>query len=444
MRKIWSVLLAAVLALSAAGCSETTTDITQQTDKAVVLGDEQFEIYIPLLEGKKVALFSNHTGIVGDKTSDAATVSAADDTGNIHFGVDSTGKEITCGEHILSALTTHGVNVTVAFAPEHGFGGTQDTGATVDNAVDAKTGVPILSLAGDAELAPSPEDMQKFDALVVDIQDVGLRFFTYYLSMYRLMDACAQQGKEVIILDRPNPNGFYIDGPILKDKFKSDVGQLPIPIVHGMTLGELAQMINGEGWLSAGKNACRLTVIPCQNYTHQTKIALIQNPSPNIKDMRAVYLYASTCFFEQTAISVGRGTDSPFEVYGSPYLKEVDGYDYSFTPVSVSGATKPPFMNEKCFGADLRDIPLSEIQENQIHLEYLVSAYQAIRKAAPDQPFWGKPDKEGRYWIDKLTGTDMVRRQIEYGMTAAEIKAGWQTEIRAFAEQRRPYLLYAE
>lgn len=335
--------------------------------------------------------------------------------------------------------------MTAIFSPEHGFRGTEDAGATVDDSVDEKTGVPILSLYGGSDThSPSKESMAQFDVLVVDMQDVGLRYYTYYISMYYLMDACASEGKGVIILDRPNPNGFYVDGPILQEAFKSNVGQLPIPIVYGMTWGELARMINGEGWLTAGKDACDLTVIPCQNYTHQTKTSIIRNPSPNIKDMRAVYLYASTCFFENTAVSVGRGTEFPFEAYGSPYLAGMEGYDFTFTPVSMSGATQPPFMNEACYGVDLRSKPMAEIWQQGIYLDYLVEAYRAVHESAPDVAFWGTPDNQGRYWIDKLIGTDEVRKQIEAGVSAEEIKAGWQDEIEAFKQQRRPYLLYNE
>ncbi len=443
MNKIMLWLLVAISILPMTGCGGSSNGHSD-TENNVVLGNEQFDTYLPLLEGKRVALFSNHTGIVGDVTYGAEASSKDERQDLIHFGLDANGNEISYGEHILDALIRHGANVRAIFSPEHGFRGTEDAGANIDNSVDEKTGIPILSLYANNTHSPSSEDMGKFDALIVDMQDVGLRYYTYYISMYYLMDACASAGKEVIILDRPNPNGFYVDGPILKDAYKSGVGQLPIPVVYGMTWGELAQMINGEGWLTAGKNACNLTVIPCQNYTHQTKTKLIRNPSPNIKDMRAVYLYASTCFFENTAVSVGRGTEFPFEAYGSPYLKGVEGFAFSFTPVSMSGATEPPFMNETCYGVDLRSVSLTEVWENQINLYYLAGAYKAISETAPDVPFWGTPDKEGRYWVDKLVGTDDVRRRIEMGQSAAEIKDSWQEEIEAFKTQRRPYLLYEE
>lgn len=222
------------------------------------------------------------------------------------------------------------------------------------------------------------------------------------------------------------------------------VGQLPIPTVYGMTRGELAGMINGEGWLTAGKNACDLTVIPCKNYTHQTKTALIRNPSLNIKDMRAVYLYASTCYFDNTKVSMGRGTEYPFEVYGSPYLEGVEGFDFTFTPQSMSGALEPPFMDEVCYGEDLRNVPVEAIWEAGINLDYLIRAYKAYATTSPEEDFWGNPNEKGYYWIDLLSGSDQLRTMIEAGETAEAIKASWQDDIAAFKSQRKPYLLYDE
>ena len=411
-----------------------------------VLGDEQFDEYMPLLEGRRVALFSNHTGIVGDRTDgtwDEGAQSGEDPT-LIPFGKDSAGEDITYGQHILDALIERGADVTAIFSPEHGFRGNEDAGESVSDSVDEKTGVPILSLYSNDTVYPSEEDMSCFDVLVVDMQDVGLRYYTYYIGLYHLMDACASHDKEVIILDRPNPNGFYVDGPILKEGYESGVGELPIPVVYGMTWGELAGMINGEGWLKAGKDALKLTVIPCRNYTHRSKTAIIRNPSPNIKDMRAVYLYASTCFFEQTVCSVGRGTDHPFEIYGSPALKDMEGFDFSFTPKSMEGATEPPFKGEACYGRDLRGIPVSDIWEAGVDPGYILEAYEAYKKAMPEGDFFGKPDKKGRYWLDYLSGSDELRKQIMAGKSAQEIKASWQEDIEAFREQRAPYLLYEE
>lgn len=433
--------------------SNTQTDVNSnaQTDEnsgiesfdvqeEVVLGDEQFDEYLPLLEGKRVALFSNHTGIVGDETSDAGDIDA-----DTHFGTDEDGKAINYGEHILDALLENGVNVVAVFSPEHGFRGTADAGATVDDSVDEKTGVPILSLYENEDThSPAKDDMDKFEVLVVDMQDVGLRYYTYYISMYYLMDACASENKDVLILDRPNPNGFYVDGPMLQEKYKSNVGQLPIPVVYGMTWGELADMINGEGWLSSGKNACNLTVIPCKNYSHDMKTSLIRNPSPNIKDMRAVYLYASTCFFENTVMSVGRGTDFPFEAYGSPFLVGASGFDFIFTPQSMAGALEPPFMNETCYGVDLRPLSIEEIWENGVNPEYLISAYNAYKGTSNKEKFWGKSYGKDTYWIDYLSGSKDLRKMIEAGKTAEEIKASWQDDLSEFKELRKAYLLYEE
>ena len=426
----------------------------------IILGDEQGESYLPLLKDKRIALFSNHTGIVGDKIilSDGSLHYGGNDlygkddkSSLIHFGLDSSGKKISYGQHILDYFLSQGVNVSAIFCPEHGFRGTEDAGAHIASSVDEKTGVPILSLYENySTRAPSAESMAKFDTLVVDMQDVGLRYYTYYIALYYLMDACAAEGKSVVIFDRPNPNGFYVDGSILKSGYESGVGRLPIPTVHGMTWGELARMINGEGWLKSGKNACDLTVIPCKNYSHGTHYALIRAPSPNIKDMRSVYLYASTCFFENTIVSVGRGTDYPFEVYGSPYFKGIKGNDFSFTPVSMPGAAKPPFLGEPCFGLDLRSKSIQSIWKEGINLSYLENAWISANGFSSGKNlrehadwFWGKfPD--GRYWIDLLSGSDSLRIQIEEGKSAAEIKKNWLAEIDSFRQLRKNYLLYGE
>ena len=429
------------LLLSFAGLAETDANFKSPSD--VILGDAQFDAYIPLLAGRRVALFSNHSGIVGDMTSGLGDTAGIDES-LIPFGRDAGGNDIAYGEHVLDAMLAHGVNVTAIFSPEHGFRGTAGAGEAVSDSVDTATGVPILSLYDENSHYPSADSMDAFDVLVIDLQDVGLRYYTYYISMYYLMDACAAAGKPVVLLDRPNPNGYYVDGPILREAFMSGVGRLPVPIVHGLTLGELARMINGEGWLEAGKDACDLTVIPCLNYTHADRVPLVRAPSPNLKDMRAVYLYASTCFFENTAVSVGRGTDHPFEIYGSPYLDGNDAFDYSFTPASMPGASEPPFEGVVCFGRQLMEKPLEEIWQAGIDLNYLVDAYNAVHAAHPEVDFFGTPDKQGRYWLDKLCGTDDVRKRIEAGESAEAIKASWQGDIEAFKEQRKPYLLYEE
>ena len=415
----------------------------QNETDTVILGDEQTDTFLPLLKGKRVALFTNQTGIVGDRT-DAERDAITSDDGLTPFGRDRSGREIGYGPHILDALQERGISVEAVFSPEHGFRGTADAGEQVGDSRDGKTGVPVLSLVGPRNGHPTAEDLARFDVLVVDLQDVGLRFYTHHILLYYLMDACAQSGKEVVVLDRPNPNGYYVDGPVLEKEYRSGVGQLPIPVVHGMTLGELAQMINGEGWLASGRDACRLTVIPCRNYSHRTKTSLVLSPSPNLKDMRAVYLYASTCFFENTVISVGRGTTSPFEVIGCPALKGLSSYTFSFTPVSMEGAKNPPYINEACYGRDLRDIPLDSIRDAGIDLTYLIEAFTTVRDAYPNVEFFGKPDGSGRYYLDLLSGSDDLRRQIIAGKSAEEIKASWQDGIAAFLVQRRPYLLYEE
>lgn len=363
----------------------------------VILGAEQTKAYLPILKNKRVALFSNHTGMVGNK-------------------------------HTLDILLENKINVVAVFSPEHGFRGTADAGEHVSNSVDEKTGVPILSLYDGNLGRPSEENIRKFDVLVVDIQDVGLRFYTYYASMVRLMDACAEFNRKMLILDRPNPNGFYVDGPILDMKYKSGVGWLPIPVVHGMTLGEIALMTNGERWLPASR-VCDVTVIPCKNYTHQTRYILPIPPSPNLPNMKSIYLYPSTCYFEATPVSLGRGTDKPFQVYGHPNMK---GYDFTFTPRSISGAKNPPQLDRLCYGVDLSGKSDEEIWEKGIDLSYLIDAYRNLNL---DDHFF-------RPFFELLIGNENVRKMIKAGKSAEEIKESWKVDVERFKEQRKPYLIY--
>lgn len=383
--------LLVVLRLSVLPCEAQTS--------RVIPGDERTDEYFPLLKGRRIALFSNHTGMVGDK-------------------------------HVLDILVESGMNVTAIFSPEHGFRGDADAGEKVSGSVDAKTGVPILSLYNGREKRPSPAAMQKFDVLVVDIQDVGLRFYTYYITLCRLMDACAEHGKQVVLLDRPNPNGHYVDGPLLDMRHKSGVGWLPIPIVHGLTLGELARMVNGERWLPEGRT-CPLTVVPCLNYTHATRYELPIPPSPNLPNMKSVYLYPSTCLFEGTVVSLGRGTELPFQMYGHPDMK---GCTYSFTPRSMSGAKHPPLQDRLCHGVNLSAKPDEEIAREGINLNYVIDAYRNLNIG----------DRFFTSFFELLVGVDYVRTMIEQGATAEEIKARWQGDVEKFKEQRRKYLLYNE
>lgn len=365
----------------------------------VIPGDEQTERYFPLLEGKRIAIFSNHTGMIGDK-------------------------------HLLDLLLENKFNVVAIFSPEHGFRGNADAGEHVSSSTDPQTGVPILSLYDGKLGKPSAASMSKFDLLIVDIQDVGLRFYTYYASMCRLMDACAEHGKQMLILDRPNPNGHYVDGPLLDMRYKSAVGWLPLPVVHGMTLGELALMVNGEGWLPEGRT-CDITVIPCRNYTHQTPYRLPVPPSPNLPNMKAVYLYASLCYFEATPVSLGRGTSLPFQVYGHP---EMTGYNYSFTPRSLPGAKNPPQKDKLCHGVDLSQLSEEELRHKGIDLSYLIDAYRNLNLG----------DRFFTSFFEKLMGVAYVRKMIEDGRSAEEIEATWADDVARFKQQRKPYLLYAE
>jgi len=365
----------------------------------VKTGAESTAEYFPLLGTKKIAILSNQTGMVGK-------------------------------EHLVDLLHRKGFNVVALFSPEHGFRGNADAGEKVSSSVDEKTGIPIRSLYDGKSGKPGETVMNSFDLLIVDLQDVGLRYYTYYATMIRMMDACAEYHKKVLILDRPNPNGFYVDGPILDMKFKSGVGWLPIPIVHGMTLGELALMANGEKWLDKGRT-CDVTVIRCKNYTHQTRYILPIAPSPNLPNMKAVYLYPSTCFFEATPVSLGRGTTLPFQVYGHPNMT---GYTYNFTPRSMPGAKTPPQMDKLCYGKDLSALPNDEIWKNGVDLSYIIDAYKNLNMG----------DHFFRPFFELLVGRDYVRKMILAGKSAAEIKAVWQEDVVKFKKQRAPYLLYAE
>ena len=397
--------------------------LCSQLNAEILPGNNDFDAYMPLIAGKHVAIFTNMSGTLTPYSEEIS---------------DEALPENPSGEHILDALLERGVNVSCVLTPEHGFRGNYDAGAVVSDSTDPKTGVKTISLYGvDAYYALGKAE-KEFDVVLVDIQDIGLRFYTYYVTMMRLINVCAESNKTVIILDRPNPNGYYVDGPLLEERYMSNVGGLRIPVVHGLTLGEMAMMMNGEGWLR-GKRKCDIHVIPCRNYTHSKKFRLNCRPSPNIKSMRAVYLYASLCYFENTLVSVARGTEYPFEVYGSPLLKGERGYEFKFIPRSITGAQNPPFMDQECYGRDLRGLTLEEMQTGKINLSYLIGAYKSIGQ----KNFFGRPTR-GRYWIDLLFGTDRIRRMIEAGKTENEIKSSWQKDINEFKELRKKYLLYDE
>lgn len=409
-------------------------------------------MYLPLLEDRRVAVFSNHSGIVGDRAEGLKYPAGAyacmdgrrgrrlqidDASMTAPFGTpaDST-VAVTYGPHIVDVLLSQGVDVTAIFSPEHGFRGTADAGEKVGGSVDAQTGIPILSLYSAAGPVPSDESMETFDVLVVDIQDVGMRFYTYYITMYHLMEACAAHGKRVVVLDRPNPNGYYVDGPLLDMRYKSGIGIFPIPISHGMTMGELALMMVGEGWL--GSKELDLHVVPCLNYTHGTLYRLLRAPSPNLKDMKSVYLFASCCFFEGTVLSEGRGTQWSFEVYGHPRLNpdpERLGGVFRFTPRSIPGAAKPKLENEECLGRNLRQVPTADILAAGVNPEYIIDAYSA---------FEGEVFFLGGDAFEKRSGQAWVREMIEGGSGAAEISRVWKKDVEEFEALRRPYLLYPD
>lgn len=363
-------------------------------------GAESVNEYLPLLKGKKVAVLTNQTGIIGKS-------------------------------HLVDSLVSLKVNIVAILSPEHGFRGDADAGEHVASSIDEKTGIPIKSLYEGNTGKPSADLMKTIDVMVFDLQDVGVRFYTYLTTMARMMEACAESGVKMIVLDRPNPIGFYVDGPILDMKYKSGVGWLPIPTVHGMTLGELAGMINGEKWLKDGIQ-CDVTVIKCKNYTHSSMYQLPVKPSPNLPDMRSIYLYPSTCYFEATPVSLGRGTTEAFQMYGHPNMK---GYKFSFTPKSIPGAKFPPQLNRECYGVDLRTTPsIEEINKAGINLEYVIDAYNNLNL---DDHFF-------RSFFELLIGQGYVRKMIKEGKSAAEIKAMWAGDVAKFKEQRRPYLLYPE
>lgn len=373
------------------------------------LGDERSDVYLPLLEGNRVALLSNHTGIVGNKED---------------------------GRHILDALLEQKVNVTAIFSPEHGFRGTADAGEHVSSSVDEATGVPILSLYSPGSYRPSAESMDKFDVLVVDIQDVGTRFYTYYITMKRLMEACADAGKKVVILDRPNPNGFFVDGPVLDMSLKSGVGAIPIPVAHGMTLGELALMMNGEHWLQ-DRLDCNLEVVPCEGYTHSMKTPILVAPSPNLKDIQAIYAYPSTCYFEGTIVSLGRGTDVPFKVYGHPDMQDCE---FTFTPRSIPGAKNPPCLDQECKGVDLT---ATDAYVGKVDFTYVIDAY---KKLGCREDFFLRNG-----FFNLLTGQRSIMETIiaDAPTTAAEelaarLAEGWKADVQAFKALRKPYLLYPD
>lgn len=373
--------------------------IQGQPAKVITSGAWQTTLYFPLLKNKSIALVANHTSTIGD-------------------------------QHLADSLLHAGFELKKVFSPEHGFRGKADAGQLVADAIDRVTGLPVISLYGNNK-KPRPEDLEDVDIVIFDIQDVGARFYTYISTMTLVMEACAEKSIPLIVLDRPNPNGFYVDGPVLEKEFASFVGMHPVPIVHGMTVGEYAQMVNGEGWLENGLKS-DLRIIPVASYTHRDFYELPLKPSPNLPNKYAVYLYPSLCLFEGTVVSVGRGTELPFQVIGHPDF--VAG-SYCFTPRSMQGATKPLYMDTPCFGMNLMDYA-SNMKENpaQIHLFWLITFHQQL---SDKTMFFNN-------FFDKLAGNAELRTQIAQGMSEEEIRASWQPGLAKFKEIRKKYLLYED
>lgn len=393
MKSFTTYLLVVCSLLVSVACGKSQSIAAQPQLR---VGAERVEEYVDALRGVRVAVLANHTSMVGQ-------------------------------QHLVDMLCEEGIDLKGIFAPEHGFRGGADAGEHVASGVDEKTGVPIWSLYDGNTHRPSDDVMRQFDVLVVDMQDVGLRFYTYYISMLRMMEASADYGIDVIVLDRPNPNGMYVAGPILDMKYKSGVGALPIPVVHGLTMGEIALMAIGEGWVKE----CKLQIVKCEGYTHQTRYALPISPSPNLPTQHAIYLYPSTCLFEGTVCSLGRGTDMPFEVYGHPDYR---GSEFSFTPRSRAGAKNPPLKDTKCWGVDLRKVDDEQIIERGFNLEYVIDAYKKV----------GQGEKFFNRMFELLVGVDYVREMIIAGKSASEIESQWQAELEQYRELRHRYLLYAE
>lgn len=365
----------------------------------IVVGAEQMDSYIGQLRDRRV-------GVVCNQTSEVSHT------------------------HIVDTLLSQGINIEVIFAPEHGYRGQADAGSKVKNTMDKSSGIFIESLYG-RNLKPSTTSLSKIDVMVFDIQDVGARFYTYISTLQYVMEACADRGIPLIILDRPNPNGHYVDGPVLESKLKSFVGMQPIPVVYGMTMGEYAKMLVGERWIHTS-NDLNLSVIKCANYTHKSSYKLPIAPSPNLKSSQAINLYPSLCLFEGTNVSVGRGTDFPFELYGSPYL-DSKKMKYTFTPQSKLGAKTPPFLNKKCYGESLS----TEKSLNQFSLKYLLKAYQ--NWTLGKDSFFLK-----NKFFDNLAGSDLLRKQILQGMDESQIRKSWQVDIQKFKTIRKKYLLYED
>ncbi|MBA4322238.1 MAG: DUF1343 domain-containing protein [Odoribacter sp.] len=371
---------------------------SMELEKKVRTGAENFAEYFKLVEGKNVAIVANQTSMVGNT-------------------------------HLVDTLLSLGIKVKHIFAPEHGFRHLADAGEAIKNGLDTETGIPVISLYG-KQYKPTPDNLMGVDVVIFDIQDVGTRFYTYISTLHYVLESCAENNVRCMVLDRPNPNGFYFDGNIPDiSSYRSFVCMDPIPIVHGLTVGEYAMMANGEGWLAGGIK-CDLMVIKCRNYTHKTLYEIPVKPSPNLPNQTSIYLYPSLCFFEGTDVSCGRGTAFPFQTFGSPTLPD---RGFSFTPASVPGAANPVHLGKQCFGTDLRNsIENMIVPSPGVNLEWVINAYRE----------YPEKDKFFKKYFDTLAGGPTLREQIIKGMTAEQIRATWKEGLEKYAKMRKGYLLY--
>jgi len=374
-----------------------TTSACSGDKEKPVPGSYRTELYKDILSGKRVGIVANQTSMVGSV-------------------------------HLVDHLLSNEIDIRLIFAPEHGFRNMADAGEKIENGIDIVTNISVISLYG-SHMKPTSADLEGLDIVVFDIQDVGARFYTYISTLHYVLESCAENNVKCLVLDRPNPNGFYIDGNIPDPAYRSFVAMDPVPIVHGMTVGEYALMINGEGWLKSGIK-CDLEVIKCKNYDHKNYYDLPVKPSPNLPDQTSVYLYPSLCFFEGTLISCGRGTDFPFKTFGSPLLPDMG---FSFTPESVPGAKNPPLLGIKCYGTDLRDaIEKKIVPKPEINLDWLIDAYN-------DYP---QKDKFFTAYFDVLAGGPVLREQIQKGMNARQIRDTWKDGLVNYGKIRARYMLY--
>lgn len=397
------------LALNFSFCNSLKNQSQHAVDPvngSIKTGAEQTDKYLSYLKGKRVAIMANPTTIIG-KT------------------------------HLVDSLKTLGVNIVKVFGPEHGFRGNASAGAHVADETDPATGIPVISLYGKKN-KPTREDLADVDVLIYDLQDVGCRFYTNINALARLMDACHENGKEMLILDRPNPNGYFVDGPVLDMKYKSGIGMFPIPIAHGLTVGEFAQMLNGEGWLP-GKVKCTIRIIPVANYTHDMAYTLPVKPSPNLNTQQAIMLYPSTCLFEGIYLNHGRGTYFPFTIIGSPELK--GKYEFSYTPTGIKGMAETPlFMDQVCYGLDLRNVDIEQLRKSkQINIQWIMELY----KAHPyKEKFFDSKLSNQMGTIEKLVGSGLFRQQIIDGKSEKEIRDSWEPGLSDYKQMRKKYLLY--